>query len=214
MGGSRSNQAPRCTQCRMLEALCICAAIPSLVTRHRWIFIQHIREQAKTTNTGRLAHLALEDSQRSWYRSRVDPPDPPIEWGDPADRVLLYPREGVPPLDPGTLAEEGRPLTVVVLDGTWSQTRKMARSIPALEQVPCVGLPAGAHARFSLREETFEGGMSTLDAVCWLAGALEGPSTEAPLLRLNRMLVERTMASRGTPLPGGPRIAAGGLVER
>jgi DTW domain-containing protein YfiP len=213
MGGRRNNRAERCTRCRMLEALCVCQLVPALETRHRWIFIQHFTEQEKTTNTGRLAHFAMPHSQRSWFRSRVDAPEPAIDWGDPGDLVLLYPREGVEPLPPERLREREKPSTIVVLDGTWKQTRKMARSIAPLPNVSCVGLPEGAFARFSLRDETLPGGMSTLDAVAWLAGAAEGPEFGAALARLSRVVWERTMASRGTPVPGGPRMTAEGLVQ-
>jgi len=213
VGGRRNNRAERCARCRMLEALCVCTRVPSLQTRHRWIFIQHFTEQEKTTNTGRLAHLSMPNSQRSWFRSRVDSPEPAIDWGDPNDLVLLYPREGVEPIAPGLLREGKKPSTIVVLDGTWKQTRKMARSIDPLPHVRCVGLPEGAVARFSLRDETLPGGMSTLDAVAWLAGAAEGPEFGDELARLSRVVWERTLASRGTPVPGGPRMTAQGLVE-
>ena len=76
-----------------------------------------------------------------------------------------------------------------------------------------MGLAEGALARYSLRDETLKGGMSTLDAVSWLAGAAEGPALEDSLNALSRVVFERTMASRGTPVPGGPRLTADGLVE-
>lgn len=197
----------------MHELLCVCSFIPQLATRHRWIFIQHFTEQDKTTNTGRLAHLAMPASQQSWFRSRVEPPEPPVDWGPDEDLYLLFPREGVDPLDPAELRDREEPATLVVLDGTWKQARKMARTVAPLPQVRCVGLPEAAHARYSLRDETLEGGMSTLDAVSWLVEAVEGPDLAAPLNELNRTLYERTMASRGTPVPGGVRLTALGLVD-
>ena len=53
--------------------------------------------------------------------------------------------------------------------------------------------------------------MSTLDAVAWLAGAVEGPAAAEALFGLSRCVYERTMASRGKPVPGGPRLRADGL---
>jgi DTW domain-containing protein YfiP len=175
--------------------------------------VQHASEQGKTTNTGRLAHLSMPQSQRAWYRSRVEPLEPSVDWGNLDDIFLLFPRTGAEPLDPAALRTRERPATIVVLDGTWKQTRKMARTIGPLSAVRCVGLPEGAHARYSLRDETLKGGMSTLDAVAWLAGAAEGPQLAARLDGLSRVVFERTMASRGTPVPGGPYMSAAGLVE-
>jgi len=194
----------------MLCDLCVCSEIPNLTTRHRWLFVQHPSERHKTTNTGHLAHRALAGSQLSWFRSRVEPPQPELEWGPPDDLVLLFPRSGAEMLDPEELVCRSRPASVVVLDGTWSQARKMARSIPQLDGVPAVALPQHARARFSLRQETFEGGMSTLDAVCWLVEAIEGPELADALLGLNRAFVERTLASRGTPLRNEARQRSDG----
>lgn len=213
MGGKRNCRASRCARCRMHDELCVCGLIPQLITRHRWIYIQHFTEDAKTTNTGRLAYLSMPSSQRAWFRSRTQVPDPALDWGDPSDLFLLFPRSGADPIDPAALKVRSRPATIVVLDGTWKQTRKMARTIAPLPEARCVGLPEGALARYSLRDETLKGGMSTLDAVSWLAGAAEGPALGDSLNALSRVVFERTMASRGTPVPGGPRLTADGLVE-
>ncbi|MEE2829712.1 MAG: tRNA-uridine aminocarboxypropyltransferase [Myxococcota bacterium] len=202
MGGRRSKRSTRCIGCRMHLKLCICSFIPSKATRHRWVFVQHPDEKHKTTNTGHLAHRGLAGSQLSWFWSRTSPPEPPLSWGSDSETVLLFPRQGDSPIAAADLAERPGPLTIVVLDGTWRQARKMATSIPQLQGMPSVALPPEAHARFSLREETFPGGMSTLDAVCWLAEAIETPGLGEELLQLNRVLVERTLATRGTPLPG------------
>jgi DTW domain-containing protein YfiP len=213
VGGKRNCRASRCGRCRMHDALCVCSLIPQLTTRHRWVYVQHFTEEDKTTNTGRLAHLAMPNSQRAWFRSRTAPPEPLVDWGDPEDLFLLFPRSDAHPIDPALLRARTRPATLVVLDGTWKQTRKMARTIEPLPTVRCVGLPEGAHARYSLRDETLEGGMSTLDAVSWLVQAAEGPNLSVQLDRLNKVVFERTMVSRGTPVPGGPRLTAEGLVE-
>ena len=197
----------------MLEALCVCEQIPQLTPRHRWLFVQHFTEDGKTTNTGRLAHLAIPQSRRAWFRSRTEAPDPELNWGPREDLYLLYPRAGVPLVDPRELRDRARPATLVVLDGTWKQTRKMARCIRPIDTARCVGLPADAQALYSLREETLPGGMSTLDAVAWLAAAVEGAEFAAPLFELSRVVYERTMASRGKPVPGGPRMGADGVVD-
>jgi DTW domain-containing protein YfiP len=196
----------------MLRGLCICAEIPQIRTRSRWVFVEHRSEQWKTTNTGHIAAGALAGSSRSLWWSREHPPDPAPDWGPAEDRFVLFPRTGVEPVPAERVADWPRPPTLVVLDGTWSQTRKMARGIAALQDAPCVALPAAAHNRYSLRKETLPGGLTTLDAVAWLLAALEGEEPAARLLRVLRLMAERVHASRGTPLPGGPRITSAGLV--
>ncbi len=213
MGGRRSKQALRCIRCRMHLGLCICSLIPRLETRSRWVFVQHPAERVKTTNTARLAHQALVESQLCSYRGRSDPPDPLPEVGEGRDAWLLFPREGAEIVPPERLRSPPRPLTIFVLDGTWGQARRMARTLPQVRDLPVVGLPEGATARWSLRAETVAGGMATVDAVAWLLGALEGELAAEPLERAWQAMSDRTLASRGTPRPGGPRMGAGGLQE-
>ncbi len=194
--GRRSKNATRCATCRMHVQRCVCPLMPSIPTRGRWVIVQHPGEAHKTTNTGHLAARALLGAHRCTVRSRTAPLDPPPDLG-PRAWVLFPSDEAVSP-------EELPPdATIVVPDGTWTQARKMIRTSAQLSGLPRVGLPTGAHARWSLREETSARGMSTLDAVCWLLAALEGPAAAAPLEELARAMWARTMESRGTPVDVG-----------
>ena len=178
----------------MLEASCVCSLVPAIRTRGRWVLVQHPSEGHKTTNTGHLAARALMDSHLCLFRSRTAPLDPPPPLGPEA--WVLFPGEGSSL--PGAVPAGA---TIVVPDGTWTQARKMIRTSAALCCLPRVRLPTEARARWSLREETSADGMSTLDAVCWLLAALEGPDVAAPLEQLAKAMWARTLASRGTP-PG------------
>ena len=184
----------------MQVALCVCDLVPSIESRVRWVFVLHDLERYKTTNTAYLAWRSIAGAQLCWYRSRIEPTIPPVELPDDRDTWLLLPLRGEPV--PATeLARRDRPLTIVVPDGTWSQTRKIVRTRPELADLPTVSLPEEACARWSLREETWPAGMSTVDAVCWLMAALEGPEAAAPLERVAEAMWRRTMISRGTPPP-------------
>ena len=135
----------------------------------------------------------------------VDAGDEQLAVGEGRDAWLLFPREGAEIVPPERLRSPPRPLTIFVLDGTWGQARRMARTLPQVRDLPVVGLPEGATARWSLRAETVAGGMATVDAVAWLLGALEGELAAEPLERAWQAMSDRTLASRGTPRPGGPR---------
>ena len=178
----------------MLSELCVFALVPAIVTRGQWVLVQHPSEGHKTTNTGHLAARALVGSHRCVFRSRTAPLDPAPRLGSPA--YVLFPSEGS--CAPGDVPTGA---TIVVPDGTWTQARKMIRTAASLRDLPRVALPSGAHARWSLREESSSDGMSTLDAVCWLLGALEGAHVAAPLEALAQAMWSRTLFSRGTP-PG------------
>ena len=193
----------------MHESLCICPEIPSIESRVRLVFAVHPAEKWKTTSTGRLAALGVNGSAVSHYAGRVGPFDPPLSLGgDGATAVLFPPREDEAPAVLATTWVEGvertgqRPV-IVVPDGTWTQCRKIVGRHPRLRDLPRLALPEDAAPRGGLRIENLSHGMSTIDAVAWLLEAIDGPAAAAPLVALHRAMLERTMASRGTPLPDG-----------
>ncbi len=190
--GRRTKRAARCTACRMLAELCVCALIPALRTSGSWVVLQHRTEQHKTTNTGHLGVRSIVGARLCVVHSRAEPATPPVGALGPA--WVLFP--GEESADPATLPSGA---ALVVPDGTWNQARKMVRTHASVRDLPRVGLPAEAVPRWSLREETSPGGMSTLDAMCWLLRAVEGPDVAAPLEALAEAQWRRTLKSRGTP---------------
>src|SRR5690606_13624573 len=53
----------RCPICYMRFTHCICDSIPKLTNAIPLTLVMHAREAYKTTNTGRLAHLSLQNSR-------------------------------------------------------------------------------------------------------------------------------------------------------
>ena len=172
-------------------------------------FVLHRTEEWKTTNTGHLAHKLLVNTSLSGFQSRVEPPEPVFELDPAEDCFLLFPAEdGEGALPAEELATRERPATVVVLDGTWAQARRMQRNVPYVRGLRKVALPAYAKPDLGLRNETTATGMATITAVAWLLRAAEGgergEAVFARLMEAHRVMVERVMASRGTPVAGGP----------
>lgn len=210
MGGTRTHGSVRCIACRMHQALCFCDLVPSLASRARFVFVLHTAERWKTTCTGRIAAMGVQGSELSYWVGRTKPFDPPVALGSAA--VLFPPRPDEPPaLDAAEwvteIEERGLRPTIVVPDGTWAQCRKMVGRHDDLQHLPRLQLPEGSAPRGGLRAECLTHGMSTIDAVAWLLSAIDGPDAGAPMAHLHRTMLERTMASRGTPLPGGPTMA-------
>ncbi|NPC81537.1 DTW domain-containing protein, partial [Pyxidicoccus fallax] len=59
----RVSPRPRCDRCNLPSHLCLCAEIPRVETRTRFLLLQHVMEIAKKSNTGRVASLALANSR-------------------------------------------------------------------------------------------------------------------------------------------------------
>jgi DTW domain-containing protein len=192
----RSMTAPgapgRCQRCLLLSAWCVCDVIgeaqPSfpevLVVRHHW-------EAFKSTGTARLAGLAL--SNLRLLDMAAENPEPVREaLRSLNDAWLLYPGGAA------TARTDERPKTLVVLDGTWRQTRKMLRRLPELARLPRFSLaPPQEDDRRRLREAPRPDARSTLESIADALAELDSPERGARLLALHATFVERTRRSRG-----------------
>jgi DTW domain-containing protein YfiP len=190
----------------MHRSLCICALLPRIATRTRVVLVLHQLEALKPTNTGILAARCLENSAVI-YRGRApdgaaaDPIDDQLAID--ADTLLLFPHESATPLDAwrGTT----KPITLVVPDGTWPQAGRTRKRIRALSQLPCVSLPAPGIAIDRLRASVRPDRMATLEAVALALGIVEGAAVRDALMRVYRIMTERTLWTNG-------RVSASGVT--
>ena len=169
---------------------CICDAIPSIPTRTRIVVIRHCKEALRSTNSVRVAALALPRCEVYDYGRRDEPLD--ADALDLAGARLLFPDRPGPPLDP-----EAPPRTLVVVDGSWSQARRIAHRVPALIGMPRLGLPPPSRPPVRLREQPHPDGMATMEAIARALELLEGPAVSAPLDALYRTLVRAVRTSKG-----------------
>jgi DTW domain-containing protein YfiP len=190
----------RCATCRMHRSLCICGLLPRVETRTRVLFIVHQLEANKPTNTGLLAARCLPNSAVI-YRGRAPEPSIAGPTSQPsidtpgAQRLILYPHPSATPLAAWRGREE--PVALLVPDGTWRQAaRTRARLAPDPRAIPCVSLPISEDRR-RMRTPSRPGRLATLEAVARALGILEGPEVEAALLRVYRIMTERTLWSNG-----------------
>jgi DTW domain-containing protein YfiP len=183
----------RCQSCLLHRSLCICALIPSIATRTRVVLIVHQLELRKPTNTGRLAARCLPNSA-VLLRGGGAPADPSAAWAADPLPILLFPDREARPID--EWRDSPTPITLIVPDGTWRQASRARRRIPGLARVPCATLPA-ASSSYRLRQAVRPGRLSTMEAVAWALGALEGPAVEDALIHMLRVMVDRTLWTNG-----------------
>lgn len=77
---------------------------------------------------------------------------------------------------------------LIVLDGTWSQARRMSHRLQSVARLPRVSLSQVA-ARPRLRRPPREGTMATLEAIAYAMGYLESESTGNALLQVFDLFV-------------------------
>lgn len=194
---SRRQNPERCPSCALHETLCICALIPTLVTRTRLDLIVHYREERKPTNTGQLAARCLARSSIAIVGDRARPLTRPPLTGDEL-ALLLYPADDAVSI--AQFAGADRPIVLVVPDGSWRQAGKLRKRIPGLAEMPCVVLPDTGPTTYRLRAEPQEGGLATFEAIARALRILEGdagPEIERAMLAVFHVMVERTLWMRG-----------------
>jgi hypothetical protein len=83
------------------------------------------------------------------------------------------------------------PRTLVFLDATWSQARRMYRKLDGLRGLPILHLPDAPMAAARLRASPGPGRVSTLEAVARALRLVEGDAVADPLDQLFDVAVER-----------------------
>ncbi len=173
--------------------------------------------------TARMASLCLPEAElhvgMRWggsaplARALQDPARPPI---------LLYPGPGArdilrdPP--PG-------PVTLVVVDGTWSQAKTVVRDNPVLQALPRYAFSTPEPSQYRIRREPHAAYVSTIEALMHVLGVLEGdPARFRSLLDPLHAMVDAQLACQAraprrrerhprTPRPPTRRLPAE-LTER
>jgi DTW domain-containing protein YfiP len=195
--GTRSKRSERCQQCRLHIPRCICSAIPRQDLATRLILVMHRREWNKPTATGPLALAVLANSELRIQGYREEP----LDFSDldtPERRTLfLYPGEGAPLLTRAFLAEDPRPVNLVVADGTWRQASRMGRRLPGLEHAVMVRLPEGAETGWGVRKECHPEGLATFEAISRALGIIESVEVQESMEKLFALMVARTLQARG-----------------
>jgi DTW domain-containing protein len=198
---TRSRSPARCTGCQIFGPLCICDLSPNLATRTRVVIFMHFRELPLTTNTARLAELALPECEIRIRGRREAPVDARDLATDPTLLpLLLYPSEDSTELSAEHLARaeaEGKRIVLIVPDGNWRQGGKAARRTPGLESVECVRLPLGLPSEYVLRKGPRPECVSTYEAIARALGVLEGQAIAERLMEYFRIKIDRMLWARG-----------------
>lgn len=181
-----SSSLGRCDRCRYALRVCLCADIPTIDTATRIVIVRHSQERNRSSNSGRLAHLALSNSLVVEHGgSDREPAQLPALDG----AWLLFPVGAVmkqAPVPP--------PSTLLVLDATWSQARRMYRKLP-VHKLPVLHLAGDAMAAHRLRRSPGPGQLSTIESIAHALRMLEGDGVAAPLEQLFDIAVARAHAS-------------------
>lgn len=159
------------------------------------MILQHPRERDMPIGTARMAslclpgcelHVGVQWSEHAALRAALaDPARPPI---------LLYPGPGARDI----LHEPPRgPVTLVVVDGTWSQAKTVVRDNPILHALPRYAFATPEPSHYRIRREPRAEYCSTIEALMHVLGVLEGePAAFRALLAPFHAMVDAQLAAQ------------------
>jgi DTW domain-containing protein len=185
------------------------------------VLLQHPRERDVAIGTARMASLCLPGAELHVGLRWDGSPELARALSDPArPAVLLYPGEGAIDIvkDP-----PAGPVTLLVVDGTWWQAKKVVRENLELARLPRYSFTPPSPSEYRIRKEPHESFVSTLEALVHVLGVLEGDSArfQALLVPFRAMVdaqieCQRRYAGtrvRHSRLPRAPRFRFPSLLH-
>jgi DTW domain-containing protein YfiP len=161
---------PSCARCARPLAVCFCAHLQVLPARTRVLLLQHPRERRMGIGTARMAHLSLPNSAlRVGTDFSTDPVVIEALAGSSSPHVLF---PGPQAVDIATLPRDSS-LTLIVLDGTWWQARKLLKLNPVLAALPRVAFTPSQRSQYLIRRQPAEFCVSTIEALAQVLDTLE-----------------------------------------
>jgi DTW domain-containing protein YfiP len=162
----------------------MCGEITPVATRTRVMIVRHFKERFRSSNTGRIAAMALCGAEIVEHgpRERGDVRPEPGTW-------LAWPE--------GPAAHEAPrppPARLVFLDASWQQARRMRTRLAWLRGLPVLSLPIGPVPRARMRESPGDDRVSTIEAIAAALRLLEGEAPAAELERLFAIMIDRVRA--------------------
>lgn len=185
---------PSCPRCLRPASACWCAELAPVPTRTRVVFLQHPREARVAIGTARIAHLGLANSELHEGIDFSTHPRIRELLLQPGTALLFPGDDAVPPEDLGE-----PPRTLLILDGTWPQARKMMALNPALHALPRIRLAPARPGNYRIRREPAQHCVATVEAVVAVLAALEGdPARFTPLISAFESMVDRQIAAEAS----------------
>ncbi|MTD37852.1 DTW domain-containing protein [Erwinia sp. CPCC 100877] len=152
---ARGNRVRRCQHCLLPLKQCLCDTIQPKLSRSRFCLVMYDTEPMKPSNTGRLIADILPDTL-AFQWSRTEPPAALLT-------LLSEPHWQPMVVFPAAFASDERQVIhappdnaktplFIMLDGTWSEARKMFRKSPWLDSFPVISVELDRLSDYQLRE--------------------------------------------------------------
>lgn len=209
---ARGYAMKRCRQCLLSLATCICGWRQPGRSNIEFVLLMHRDEVFKPTNTGRLVADLFPGQCHAFQWERTQPPAGLLALiNDPARQCLLvFPPNDVDGRRVLALPAAGRQgapsgariTTVILLDGTWKQARKMYTHSEWMKHLPVVDLATAiselddALGHYRVRQACESGRLATAEAAALCLYAAGELANTRQLLNYFAVFNEHYIAAR------------------
>lgn len=181
--------------------LCLCHEIKKKNSQTKLLLIIHYKELKRTTNSGKLAVAALENSELL-IRGLIDKPLDLTSHLDSSsekkyESLLFFPSSESHELTTEFISQFSKPIQLIVPDGNWRQASKVASRHKELASLPKVMIAHENKAEYHLRKETSPCGMSTLEAIARAFEIIDSHEVGNYLMKLYQLKLQKTLLGRG-----------------
>lgn len=156
---ARGFRTKRCTFCLLPEKQCLCNTIVNQPAKSQFCLLMYDTEVMKPSNTGKLIADVLPDTQ-AFLWSRTTPEQALLDLINTPDRqaYVVFPESYASSerVVYNQLPVNSKPPLFILLDGTWSEARKMFRKSPYLNTLPLFSLNEASKCEYILRQAARE----------------------------------------------------------
>ncbi len=161
---------PTCYRCFRPEVGCFCRLVRRVNNRVHVLIVQHPRERRHPFGTAKIAKLGLSRVEVLRAEKEADG-EMTVQKRSVGAAAVLFPTRDA------TVLKHGHSLsldTLVVIDGTWDEARKLLHITPWLRALPTVSLDPPRAGNYRIRKAKNPAlEVSTIEAIAYALGHLE-----------------------------------------
>jgi DTW domain-containing protein YfiP len=208
---ARGSSVTRCINCLMAEFACFCQWKVNLSSSLHFVLIMHSKELYKPTNSGRLIADLFPHSTNIflWSRTDIDQRLISILSDKARQPILLFP-ETEPTNQQQTQAislgstdntvANNKPITLILLDGTWKQAARMARLSPWLKNIPRLAIEPNTNDTY-IRQAASKQQLSTAQAASYALNYFDETQNAKALRHYFSVFNHHCVATRANKTP-------------
>jgi DTW domain-containing protein YfiP len=151
---------PTCYSCLRPESHCLCSSISPFEAHCNILILQHPNEWRKYYSTAKLVAKCLTNARL--LRAVSFEPGVIERALSGQQPYLLFPTKTAQDCEEVVLPPN---TTVIAIDGTWDEARKVLRRNPVLQGIPCLSFKPGLRSNYRIRKQPKENCLSTLESV-------------------------------------------------